>query len=64
MEMNLPHVDKTTTTKHLTEFYCMALIVFCFVNFIYYSKKILSLGIGLFLEHIMDNFIKKIDGKQ
>ncbi|CAH3013992.1 unnamed protein product [Porites evermanni] len=27
------------------------------------SKKILSLGIGLFLEHIMDNFIKKIDGK-
>ena len=64
MEMNLPHVDKTTSTKHLTEFYLVALIVFHFVNFIYYSKKILSLGIGLFLEYIMDNFIKKIDGKQ
>ena len=63
--MNLPHEDKTTTvTKHLTEFYSVALIVFHFGNFIYYSKKILSLGIGLFLEHIMDNFIKKIDGKQ
>ena len=45
-------------------FYLVALIVFHFVNFIYYSRKILSLGIGLFLEYIMDNFIKKIDGKQ
>ena len=62
--MNLPHEDKTTTTKHLTEFYSVTLIDFHFVNFIYYSKKILSLGIGLFLQHIMDNFIKKIDGKQ
>ena len=37
----------------------------CFIlSILCTSKKILSLGIGLFLEHIMDNFIKKIDGKQ